>query len=132
MNDAFEWAPSRPQPMGRTYETGATRNALGNKLQYEGYFSPLVLQARAAYMRRHQTQEDGSLRDADNWQKGIPPADLMDSAFRHFMDWWLAHRGHATQSDVQEAICALMFNAEAYLHAFITNEQASKPNTEGR
>jgi hypothetical protein len=104
----------------RTFETGATRSAIDGKLRYEGYFSPLVLRERAEYMRRHQVQEDGSLREPDNWQRGIPTDSLMDSAFRHFMDWWSGHRGHASRSEVQEALCALMFNAEAYLHAMLT------------
>jgi hypothetical protein len=101
----------------RTFSTGATRDSVAGKLRYEGYFSPLVLRARAEYMRTHQVQADGELREPDNWQKGIPADALMDSAFRHFMDWWLAHREHG--GDVQEAICALMFNAEAYLHAVL-------------
>jgi hypothetical protein len=116
-----------PAPSVRTFATGATRNSLGDKLQYEGYFSPLVLRARAEYMRTHQRQEDGSLRAADNWQKGIPKDALIDSGHRHFVDWWLAHRGHATQADVREAICALMFNAEAYLHALLLEDAAMEP-----
>jgi hypothetical protein len=104
----------------RTYDTGATRNSVAGKLRYEGYFSPLVLQARAEYMQKHQTQADGVEREADNWQKGMPLNDYMDSAFRHFMSWWLAHRGHAKGTEMQEAICALMFNAEGYMHALLT------------
>ena len=123
MNDVWEWAPvakpmTRPEPEPiRTFDTGATRDTVAGKLRYEGYFSPLVLRARAEYMQRHQVQPDGALREPDNWQKGIPADALMDSAFRHFMDWWAAHRGHGT--DPAEAICALMFNAEAYLHALL-------------
>jgi hypothetical protein len=112
----------------RTFSTGATRDSVAGKLRYEGYFSPLVLKARAEYMRTHQVQADGELREPDNWQRGIPKAALMDSAFRHFMDWWLAHRGHAQRSEVQEAICALMFNAEAYLHAVLTEPTAAYVN----
>lgn len=121
MNETYQWGPASKAQI-RTFDTGATRNALGNKLQYEGYFSPLVLTARAAYMRRHQTQDDGSLRAADNWQKGIPKDALMDSGFRHFMDWWAGHRGQPV--DQKEAICALMFNAEAYLLALLQDEAA--------
>jgi len=98
----------------RQYETGATRSGLSDKLQYEGYFSPAVLRRRAQYMRKHQTQEDGKQRDADNWQKGISMDDYMDSAFRHFMDVWLFHRGYGIE-DIEESICALLFNMDGYL-----------------
>jgi hypothetical protein len=110
----------------RTFETGATRDSLGDKLQYEGYFSPIVLEARARYMRTHQTMADGSLRAPDNWQKGIPKDALMDSGFRHFMDWWMVHRGHGSREGVVAALCGLMFNAEAYLHA-VLSESAELP-----
>jgi hypothetical protein len=109
----------------RTFETGATRDALGDKLQYEGYFCPLVLEARARYMRTHQTMADGSLREPDNWQKGIPKDALMDSGFRHFHDWWKEHRGHASREGLVAALCGLMFNAEAYLHAVLAEPAAN-------
>ena len=35
----------------RRFDTGATRDSVAGKLRYEGYFSPLVLKARAQYMR---------------------------------------------------------------------------------
>ena len=44
----------------------------------------------------------------------------MDSGFRHFMDWWSGHRGHGDEATIREALCALMFNAEAYLHAMLS------------
>lgn len=103
----------------RTFDSGATRSALGDKLEYEGYFSPLVLQRFAQYMKVHQQQADGNMRAADNWQKGIPQQSLMDSATRHFMDWWLHHRGYPDRAmeTLEEALCALMFNIMAYLKA---------------
>jgi hypothetical protein len=101
----------------RTFDTGATRSPLGDKLQYEGYLNPLVLKTFAEYMRRHQTQSDGKQRAADNWQQGIPRASLMDSMMRHYMDVWLYHRGYEEEmsEDIIESLCALIFNAMAYL-----------------
>lgn len=101
----------------RTFDTGATRSPLGDKLQYEGYLSPLVLQRFAQYMRKHQVQSDGNVRPADNWQKGIPLESLIDSGTRHYMDWWLHHRGYNGNAcePIEEALCALMFNVMAYL-----------------
>lgn len=101
----------------RIFATGATRSPLGNKLQYEGYLSPIVLHRFAQYMKHHQTQADGNIRAADNWQKGIPPESLMDSLSRHYMDVWLHHRGYHDRAEepLEEALCALMFNVMAYL-----------------
>ena len=104
-------------PAVRTFESGATRSPLGDKLQYEGYLNPMVLKRFAQYMKKHQTQSDGQQRDADNWQKGIPVNSLMDSKLRHDMDMWLYHRGYIDEmeEDIEEALCAIMFNTMAYL-----------------
>jgi hypothetical protein len=55
----------------RTFETGANRDSDDGKLDYEGFFSPLVLERRARYMRKYQVQ-GGKVRPSDNWQLGIP------------------------------------------------------------
>jgi hypothetical protein len=102
----------------RQFETGATRDADTDKLDYEGFLSPLVLERFARYMHKHRIQADGSPRDSDNWQKGIPREAYMKSAWRHFMVFWTAHRGWnpATADELEESICALIFNAQGYLH----------------
>lgn len=113
----------------REFETGATRSNLEGKPQYEGYLSPLVIWRFGQYMLEHQTQEDGKLRKADNWQQGMPLESYMDSMWRHFMDLWLIHRDYAavvtgdtsrdnpkTGKRMQDALCALMFNVMGYLH----------------
>lgn len=106
----------------RKFETGATRDSDENKPDYEGFFSPYVLIRRAEYMHQHRLQADGKLRDSDNWQKGMPPEQYIKSAFRHFMDWWTLHREdvEGTDDEIEEAICALMFNCEGYLHEMLT------------
>jgi hypothetical protein len=101
----------------RDFASGATRSPLGDKLQYEGYSNPLVEKRFAEYMKRHQTDSAGVQREADNWQKGIPEDSLMDSGYRHFMAWWLHHRGYMEEAgeDIEESLCALRFNVNAYL-----------------
>ena len=45
--------------------------------------------------------------------------ELAKSLWRHFEDFWLLHRGYdwAVQSpDIERALCAILFNAMAYLH----------------
>jgi hypothetical protein len=100
----------------RKFETGATRDQDQTKPDYEGYFSPLVIERFGEYMTKHRVQSDGSLRDSDNWQKGIPFDAYMKSAFRHFHDWWMQHRGYRGKDLLEEALCALLFNVSGYLH----------------
>ena len=104
----------------RTFETGATRDGDETKYDYEGFLSPLVLERYAAYMHEHRLQADGQLRDSDNWQKGIPLSAYMKSAWRHFIEWWRIHRRGPSpvvpDEDLEDALCALMFNVQGYLH----------------
>jgi hypothetical protein len=100
----------------RNFDTGATRNVDNSKPDYEGFLSPLALKRFAEYMNANRVQADGKVRDSDNWQKGIPLESYMKSGFRHFFDWWQNHRGIAADEDIEVALCALMFNAQGYLH----------------
>lgn len=103
----------------RTFKSGATRDKENQKLDYEGFLSPLVLERFAKYMHQHRIQSNGKLRDSDNWQKGIPLNSYISSAWRHFMDWWKEHRGLQSQDGIEDAICALIFNASGYLHELL-------------
>lgn len=100
----------------RTFDTGATRDTDEDKPDYEGYLSPLVIARYGEYMLKHQIQPDGTLRDSDNWQRGMPLDAYMKSGWRHFLDWWSAHRGLPSREGLEEALCALMFNVMGYLH----------------
>ena len=109
----------------RTFSTGATRNLDENKFDYEGFLSPIVLKRFAEYMHNHRRQADGSFRDSDNWQKGIPKDAYMKSMFRHFMDLWTLHRNpkadfirnpEGEDVDKSELLSALMFNVMGYLY----------------
>lgn len=96
----------------RTFISGATRDTDTDKLDYEGFLSHAVLERYAQYMHKNRVQRDGSLRTSDNWQKGIPQDAYMKSAFRHFIEWWTAHREGRVD---EEALCALLFNTMGYL-----------------
>jgi hypothetical protein len=101
----------------REFETGATRDSDESKPDYEGFLSPLVVERFGAYMTKHRAQADGKLRASDNWQKGIPLDAYMKSAWRHFVEWWREHRrGDGGGAVAQEALCALLFNVQGYLH----------------
>jgi hypothetical protein len=108
-------------PLIRQFDTGATRDLDVNKLDYEGFLSPLALDAFATYMHGKRKMADGSLRDSDNWQKGIPLDAYMKSGYRHFLDWWKHHRGVgdlATEDEI-DTLCALLFNVQGYLHELL-------------
>ncbi len=109
----------------RTFETGANRNSDEGKLDYEGALSPLVLKRCAEYSLKHNVMEDGSIRTADNWQKGMPLGVYMESAFRHFVAWWGWHRDplNLEGTDVEEAICGLLFNASGFLHELLKEKR---------
>jgi hypothetical protein len=104
----------------RTFETGATRDSEDGKLDYEGFLSPYVIHRYALYMHKHRVQSDGEIRASDNWQKGIPADAYMKSGWRHFFDWWYSHRDTDVDQEIlEDAICALMFNAMGYLHQLL-------------
>ena len=112
----------------RTFESGATRSAAGDKYDYEGFLSPIVLERFGAYMHKHRHLPDGTLRASDNWQKGIPEDEYMKSIWRHMLDLWKLHRGYTVVSlrNVDdpwgETLCALMFNVMGYLHEYLKEE----------
>ncbi len=112
----------------RTFETGASRDSDNQKLDYEGFLSPLVLQRFAEYMHRHRIQADGSLRSADNWQKLFGSDHFsvcMKSLSRHHMAVWLAHRHCPTEDTLEDSLCGIMFNTMAYLLGLLKKENDS-------
>ena len=115
-----------------TFSTGATRDSDTPKPDFEGFLSPLVLKEFGAYMHRHRRQADGGLRDSDNWQKGMPLPTYMKSGWRHFMDWWLWHRGQPGGEPLKDALCALIFNIQGYLHEILKAEAAPQVQKEWR
>lgn len=107
----------RPTNPVRKFETGATRDTDNGKHDPEGFLHPLVIERFNEYMHQNRLQKDGSVRDSDNWQKGIPKSAYMKSMWRHFHDIWLHHRGydHKAKEPLQIALCGLMFNVMGYL-----------------
>lgn len=110
----------------RTFKTGATRDSEEGKYDYEGFISPLVIERFGQYMNKHRTQADGGLRDSDNWQKGMTPDCYMKSGWRHFLDWWKEHRGLGSREGLEDALCALLFNIQGYLHEYLKNKHENK------
>lgn len=113
----------------RTFDTGATRNADDNRLDYEGFLHPAVLKAFSEHMHVNRRQADGQLRDSDNWQKGIPKDAYMKSMWRHFHEVWQLHRDTGT-ADIS-ALSALLFNVMGYMfEELVETGEATRPDRE--
>lgn len=106
----------------RTFDTGANRNSDEGKLDFEGFLSPTVLKAYAEYMHSNRKLEDGTLRDSDNWQKGIPVEAYMKSMYRHFFDTWSNYRGLKTPETQKQNLCGMLFNTMGMLHELLKEE----------
>lgn len=124
-------------PAIRQFASGASRDADTEKLQFARFFDPLVVQRRAEYMHHHRHQADGSLREPDNWKlgqregTGIPIQAFMDGLARHEHDAWMIHeygevfRPETGESvDLEDALCAIMFNAEGWLRRLLLEKRA--------
>jgi hypothetical protein len=112
----------------RIFKSGATRDTEENKPDFEGYLSPLVIRGFGDYMLKHQTCADGSKRGSDNWQglfgEGKEHYDVcMKSLLRHVLDLWLFHRGYKGRDNIEEALYAIMFNTQAYLHKLLLEKE---------
>jgi len=121
----FDDTPSR---FLRQFATGATRSADTGRYDPEGFLSPAVLERFCEYMHKHRHQADGSLRASDNWQKGIPLDAYMKGAWRHFLHAWTRHRhlevrDPGAAADLEEDLCALLFNVQGYLHELLIRRQ---------
>ena len=113
--------------------TGATRTEDTNKPDFEGFLSPLVLERFGQYMHTHRKLSDGSLRASDNWQCGIPIANYAKSLVRHVFQVWMLHRGNDSLDydtgeviDLDDALCAVMFNVMGWLHERIKSRTTTK------
>jgi hypothetical protein len=112
----------------REFESGATRSSALGRIDPEGFLSPLSLERYCQYLLKHQVQADGTERASDNWQKGMPLRDYIKGMFRHFLHFWTRHRGYEPMdnkagTDIQEDLCAIIFNAQGYLHELLKLER---------
>jgi hypothetical protein len=116
----------------RIFDSGATRDTIQGKLSYVKALSPAVLRRYVQYLDKHRKQPDGSMREFDNWKKGIPTDDYLDSIGRHFVDLWSILQGYPAEDnhgpcDRQELLCAIIFNSMGMLHEFL-KEKKEKDN----
>ena len=126
----------------RTSSTGANRNSAIDKINYEGINSPIVDKVYGEYLHKHRILPNGDIRSNDNWQKlfgnyAEHKQICMESACRHQLDWRLEHRKqlqtnekvkelYTSRDGMIEAICGLIFNAKAYLYAYLLGEEENR------
>jgi hypothetical protein len=80
-------------------------------------------------MTKHRVQPDGSIRDSDNWQKGMPKETYVKGLWRHFLHAWTRHRGFPVRDKlaaptIEEDLCAIIFNAHGLLHELVKERLA--------
>lgn len=118
---------TNPKDVIRTFDTGATRDTAKGKLSYVKALSPIVLQRYVQYLDAHRKQPDGSLRDFDNWKKGIPEETYLDGLGRHFVAAWLLAQGFPAEDNhgpvtLEDTLCAIIFGASGWLHELLKKE----------
>lgn len=113
----------------REFPSGATRSSSENKPDYEGFLHPEVLRMFADYMHKHRFLPNGTVRESDNWQKGIPTEELMKSLLRHVIDLWRMHRKgvHVIRDEEEtkrypEQLASILFNTQALMLNYIREE----------
>lgn len=112
----------------RAFESGATRSSSAGRYDPEGFMSPIVIERFCEYMQANRLQPDGSIRDSDNWQKGIPLATYVKGMWRHVLHLWTRHRGYKVQdpmatAGVEEDLCAIIFNANGMLFEILKEQR---------
>lgn len=104
----------------RKFSTGATRDTDLGKFDPAGFLSPYALHAFCQYMHEHRLQNDGRLRDSDNWKRGMPVGEYFKSLVRHVFDVWHCMEGTGLErGGLTDALCAVLFNAQGMLHELI-------------
>ena len=121
----------------RTFDSGATRDTVDGKLDYVKALCPLVLRRYVQYLDKHRLQPNGSMRDFDNWKKGIPRETYHSSKGRHFFADWLLEEGYEVSDnhgpvDEEDALCGELFNTmgklREVLKAKLTFKKKEKPD----
>jgi hypothetical protein len=115
----------------RTFTTGATRSPDEERIDPEGFLSPIVLERYCQYMNKCRIQSNGEKRASDNWQRGIPFDAYIKGLWRHFLHLWTRHRGFPVNDPkaalgIEEDLCAIIFNAMGYLFEILKTKENKK------
>ena len=117
--------------MIRQFDTGANRDTADGKLEYIGFICPVAMKRFAQYMHANRTLKDGTLRESNNWKKGIPIEVYWQSLGRHFFEAWRWHDSQDSQTadidpvGLEDTLCAIMFNVQGLLRELLLQGSAS-------
>lgn len=110
----------------RTFgDDSGCRDIDDDKLDFEGFISPIVFEEYAKYMHENRFLKDGTVRASDNWQKHFGKdhyAVCMKSMLRHVFDIWKEHRGMKSREGLSKALMGAMFNIIAYADKYFKDE----------
>lgn len=114
----------------RTFSDGGTRDTAEGKTEPWGFTSALVEKRFSEYMHKHRLQSDGELRASDNWKLGLSQDCYKHSLSRHIQDLRLILEGfpeQAREQDLEEVLCATLFNVQGMLHEMIKQRLSATP-----
>lgn len=118
----------------REFSGGGIRDNDTDKLDYEGFDSPLVNKRYAQYMHLHRNLPDGGRRGSDNWQRGIDPEAYTKSLIRHVEDLklhWDGFPEEAIDSNIESVLCAILFNTKGLLFETLVSNKGKRPCSSG-
>ena len=112
----------------RQFGTGATRDDNTHKLDYVRGLSAQVQQRYLEYLGSHRLQKDGSLRDWDNWKRGIDVEVYRESLSRHTADAVRASMGLPVPEDasLEDLLCAIRFNVDGWLFELLAAKSGNR------
>ena len=102
----------------RVFESGASRNSDKGKLQKDLFLDAKVIHEYCKFMHKNRKTDSGTIREGDNWKKGIPVPALMASMVRHVEDVKLHHQGYhdSTEETYLDSIFGAIFNLMGLAH----------------
>jgi len=120
--------PRTEHMLMRIFPTGATRDDNIGKLNPVRGLSIQVEECYLNYLGRHRRQKDGSLRDWDNWKRGIDVEAYRESLSRHVRDAVRASMGLPVPEDasLKDLLCAIRFNTDGWLFELLAAESGNR------
>jgi len=120
----------------RQHPKGATRSNDEGKIDY-AHISALADRVWCEYMHEHRIQEDGKLREPDNYKKGMPLKWNIKSFRGHFKDFELLLEGHKVtengkEKDLFESILGMEFNLKGMIISTMTGAVIDRKYTNGK
>lgn len=120
----------------RKFKGGATRGNADGKINY-AHSSALAERVWCEYMHQHRIQEDGKLREPDNYKKGMDVESYRTGLAGHNKDIELLLEGHKVFEKGKEvtpfdAIMASKFNLQGLIIELMRGYPIPREYTEGR